>query len=394
MGKNGTLVLLVLAVLLLRPAPARADFGPLGPDARALGKGGAYTAEAEGPSAVYWNPAGIGLLSGVHAALSYGTLQRPDFGSNDFGNTDRIFLGASFGTGEEGKPGFLGLGAAIEKPFPRFDYAGVGRIASGASATPRRLSATSSQDYLEFLAAVGVRAFQTDLLGGKGRLHVGLSLGVGFSSNHVKASVVSLSGPLVSETADESGQELLIPASLGALFSLEGKSVRFSFGVRYRAVLSSSEADWVSFPQSKVDLTSADLFMAPPQEGAVAVSLMFFERLLYSLELSYLFFDAPDAFPNVVPHNYPTVKFGFEYRIPFAEGRRRIAVRFGVTNSFPGTDQDSTVYTTGSTGVHFGWGLHLGPLARIDAYFTLQIPGEGDVDEDTFLASLSYGVKF
>ncbi len=62
------LVLLALSLVLGAAAPGRASaagekgfaFLKLGIGARAMGLGGAYVAEANDPTAVYWNPAGLG----------------------------------------------------------------------------------------------------------------------------------------------------------------------------------------------------------------------------------------------------------------------------------------------------------------------------------------------
>jgi hypothetical protein len=71
----------LLAALLLAAAPARAltsanvgtavaDFLTIGAGARSLGMGGAYTAIAQGPEAIYWNPAGLAALTGPEATYS------------------------------------------------------------------------------------------------------------------------------------------------------------------------------------------------------------------------------------------------------------------------------------------------------------------------------------
>lgn len=72
--------LLLLGVLLAAAAPARAlvqnvgtsaaEFLRLGAGARSLGMGDASTAVADGPEAVYWNPAGLGALTRPEIAYS------------------------------------------------------------------------------------------------------------------------------------------------------------------------------------------------------------------------------------------------------------------------------------------------------------------------------------
>lgn len=70
---------LVAAALLLAPGAralqsnvgtAAAQFLTIGAGARSLGMGGAYTAIAEGPEAIYWNPAGLAALKSPEAGYS------------------------------------------------------------------------------------------------------------------------------------------------------------------------------------------------------------------------------------------------------------------------------------------------------------------------------------
>lgn len=70
---------LAAAALLLAPGAralqsnvgtASAQFLTIGAGARSLGMGGAYTAIAEGPEAIYWNPAGLATLKGPEADYS------------------------------------------------------------------------------------------------------------------------------------------------------------------------------------------------------------------------------------------------------------------------------------------------------------------------------------
>jgi hypothetical protein len=49
---------------------ASAQFLTIGAGARSLGLAGAYTSIAEGPDAIYWNPAGLATLTGAEAAYS------------------------------------------------------------------------------------------------------------------------------------------------------------------------------------------------------------------------------------------------------------------------------------------------------------------------------------
>ena len=49
---------------------AAADFLTIGAGARSLGMGGAYTAIAQGPDAVYWNPGGLAAMTSPEASYS------------------------------------------------------------------------------------------------------------------------------------------------------------------------------------------------------------------------------------------------------------------------------------------------------------------------------------
>jgi len=60
-----------LAALLLFAAPARAAFEDLGAGARGPGMGNAFTAVADDAYAIYYNPAGLALLSRPELAASY-----------------------------------------------------------------------------------------------------------------------------------------------------------------------------------------------------------------------------------------------------------------------------------------------------------------------------------
>jgi hypothetical protein len=377
--------------LLLAAQSARADLGPLGVGPRALAKGGAFTAEAEGPLAAYWNPAGVRRAGGLIVETAFATLQRPDYGSDTYGNTLGAFLGLSWTPVEDdGKPGFFGLALVFEKPVPSWDYDASGLFSGGG--TPRPVSVSVGQDYSEVLAAAAVQAFTLEVGGGTLSLSMGLGLGLGFSANVARYNVP----PLTSGTPDAdqyTGTDLALPGSLGLQLHFETEELAMTFALRYRGVLALSDSEVVAFSDGPGELRSADLFGPPPQEGSVGIAGLFFKRIAYSLELTYVFFDAPDAFPNVVPHNYPVLRFGFEYRIPSADGTRELGLRFGFSQSFIDTDAWSSIYTSPSTTYSVGIGVKLDDLARIDFFLTLLDPGAGVVDEDHILAGIAYGLK-
>lgn len=396
MGVRSATILGILAVAAAACGPAAADFGPLGVDCKALGKAGAVAAEVDGPAALYWNPAGLARRPGFLAAFSFGMLQRPDLGLAEYGSTDRTFLAAAWAGEGDGLAGRIALGLAVEKPFPRFDYAGSRRLLLGPTPAPMILAVDSSQDYLEILAGLGVKAFEGKVAGRDSVLRAGMSVGLGFSSNSVSASLTSLTGPPLTEVEAAAGQTRLLPVGLGVQFSMDlGSRVQATFAVRYRGVLSLGDEVWITFPQQQVDVTTADLFMPPPQEGGIGLSLDFFDSLVYSIELGYVFFDGPDAFADFVPHNYPVLKMGFEYRVPLpGPGDKELSMRAGFSNASVGGDNLETVYTASARGVYLGWGYRPDPLAQLDFYFTIQLPGDGPVEGTTFLASASYGIRF
>jgi hypothetical protein len=82
----------LLAALLAAAAPARAiqtdvgasaaEFLQIGAGARSLGMGDAYTAVADGPDAVYWNPAGLSRMT--HTEATYSRTELPAGLSHDF----------------------------------------------------------------------------------------------------------------------------------------------------------------------------------------------------------------------------------------------------------------------------------------------------------------------
>ncbi len=382
-------------------APAAADFGPLGPDAGPLGKGGAWAAEAEGPSAAYWNPAGLGRgRHGFDFLFSYGMLQRPDHSAGEYGATNRFFIGCSWleEGGEKDRPGLFGAGLAAGTPWPRFEYSGVRQVAPGAGGSAF-LSMKSSEDYSEVLAAAALnplRGIGTPL--GGMSLSLGLSIGLGMSSSAATGGLYQSPGGALLESDSFSGMRVSAPVSLGLIFSLSGGFLNLDFGVRYRGVLGLSGGDALSFPNQGYKVAADGAFMPPPQEGAIGLSALFFKRIAYSVEFSWLFFDSPDEFPNAIPHSYPVFKFGFEYRaIGPEEGEEygdsnALFLRFGVTQSFIGTDNDPSIFTAESTGFYLGLGLKFGPV-HIDVFFTQQIPGEGDVDKDSMLAGVSVGMR-
>src|SRR6202041_1064947 len=74
----------LLAALFAIAAPARAlqtdvgtaaaEFLQIGAGARSLGMGEAYTAVADGPDAVYWNPAGLSRMTRPEATYAITSL--------------------------------------------------------------------------------------------------------------------------------------------------------------------------------------------------------------------------------------------------------------------------------------------------------------------------------
>ncbi|MGM0441834.1 MAG: hypothetical protein ACQEQC_05400 [Elusimicrobiota bacterium] len=66
---SNIIIFIILSCSVLRAGANPAAFLDLGVGARALGMGGAFTAVAEGPTASYWNPAGLGKIDTYQASM-------------------------------------------------------------------------------------------------------------------------------------------------------------------------------------------------------------------------------------------------------------------------------------------------------------------------------------
>jgi len=94
-----SLLVLCFAIASRASSQSGAQLQNIGPDARAEGMGRAFTAVAEGPATVWWNPGALGLAQPVVGELSFGKLV-PDL-AND------IWFAS---VGGAGRLGLLGLG--------------------------------------------------------------------------------------------------------------------------------------------------------------------------------------------------------------------------------------------------------------------------------------------
>lgn len=100
-----SLRLLLAAVLLAAAAPSRAAFDDLGAGARAPGMGGAFVSVADDVYALYYNPAGLGLLDRPQLGTAYSSLYG---GLRDGSNLSTSFLGYAHPLAE-GRNGTLGV---------------------------------------------------------------------------------------------------------------------------------------------------------------------------------------------------------------------------------------------------------------------------------------------
>jgi outer membrane protein OmpA-like peptidoglycan-associated protein/flagellar hook assembly protein FlgD len=81
----------LLAALLLAPGAAQAYFEGLRPCTRAVGMGEAFTGIADDANAIYYNPAGLGLLDKIQVPTSYNKV----FGGLDLGGIYQTYFAAA-----------------------------------------------------------------------------------------------------------------------------------------------------------------------------------------------------------------------------------------------------------------------------------------------------------
>ena len=102
-----------------RVANRGAAFLELGVGARALALGGAYVALAEGPTSLYWNPAGIADIPGISGAVSYESLYENSGLTNSF-----LAVALPVGAGAAGLSVTYFSSGQIERTTERFPEGG------------------------------------------------------------------------------------------------------------------------------------------------------------------------------------------------------------------------------------------------------------------------------
>jgi hypothetical protein len=111
----------------------------LGASARPLGFGGAYVALTSDPSSIYYNPAGLGQVTGTQVVF----LHSETFGS--LVNQDFIAYSHSMKFGD--RPGALGIGL--------YRLGGGGILVSGWNADSSRLVVKSEENHYDYLLQFG-----------------------------------------------------------------------------------------------------------------------------------------------------------------------------------------------------------------------------------------------
>jgi len=207
---------IIAAVLLPCTAFAGAGFRVVEQDAAAMARGEAFTATADNPSAIYYNPAGITQLKGFQfRGGGYGVSIHADYeGANGahFGNRSR----------ETGAPQLFATWTPQDSPlsFGLGVYAPYGLAAKYPDDPPFRTAVKSAQ--IEYLTINPVVAWQ---------VIPGLSLGVGATINYAEAE---LSRGIFQE-GDEfklRGAGTTYGFNAGVLWQ---PAERHSFGVRYHS---------------------------------------------------------------------------------------------------------------------------------------------------------------
>ncbi len=151
---RANLLVPLLPLLLLVPAPARGSALELqGLGARASGMGLAATATANGPEAVYYNPAGLASLSGIRFDAAYRdqparlTMNGRSVGARDARASQ---LGLGFGLSTFGLP----AGLAISADVPNTGLYGV-RLRDPAE--PQFVVVDERRDRAHAMVAFGIR---------------------------------------------------------------------------------------------------------------------------------------------------------------------------------------------------------------------------------------------
>jgi len=386
--------------LLCAPTALLADPGILGIGPEALGKGGAFTAEADDPTAVWWNPAGAVFAKSSRIALSYGLLERPDPSAGDFGNTDQYFLGGlwvappekSYRTKRISRP--YGALLAVGKPTPRIEYSASAAVRD-TTGTPQTLTASLRRDTMEILAGGSLTLADWEEPDGRMAIAVGVSLGIGLADDSWRGSLTTgpASAGLATDEARETGAFLPFGAGvLGVYVPRKGPRLSAGFSVRMLRPLSAKAP--LDFGGAEPDLDAASLSpLFPWREFRLGASALFEESVRISAETQWLYFENPALFPDAFPSRSVGARVGGELGIPLGPKKTSLSVRAGLSWNWTFDDLPDGPMTCDMTGIYAGLGATLFDTLHLDAYACVQVPVGSDVDPHV-LGGLSAGLSF
>lgn len=224
--------LLALALLPVTPAIARAaGYGLYEQGARALGQAGAFTARADDPSAIYFNPAGLSRLDGQELLLSpnlivfkaefAGVAPNPGYGVHERTESKLFAPFAAYYAGELGRKVSAGLG--VYSPYGlEVDWSQPDQF------TGRYISTRSKITPFYFVPTLAVAL--------NDRLRVGAGANLVLSNVQLQRHIPAYD-PFLNRTVDVGTVMLESKTGFGAGFNLGAQwwpPGRFKLGATYR----------------------------------------------------------------------------------------------------------------------------------------------------------------
>ncbi|GEM_PF-1934661 len=387
-------VFLSLLALLLFQAPVCGDSGLLGVGAEALGQGGAATTTIEGPSALYWNPAGVIGNEGSRLLLSFGLLQRPDLSESAYGNTERYLVGTSLIHPPRGTFEAYGVFFAVQKPYPRIEYREE-RTFLDAGGQEQLLQVGLSSDYGEIIAGASYYLLSWGSLGCRWDLRAGFAAGVGYSHNTCRGSVTTGSGSTGLDTDENVRESAVAPLGAGLILDCRpGGPVDVSAGVSYRGRRFLAGDRILAFGEGGLELFSKDVLpLFPSDEFRLGVSAEILGTFTMSAGADWMFVRTPDWFRSAFPRRQMNLRGGLEYRQPVGFPLEALAFRVGVSRSFVHAHRAPDPFTVDATGLYGGIGVVLEGQVTLDVFCSYHLPSDGAM-ENHILAGASLGRTF
>ncbi|MHC4601599.1 MAG: hypothetical protein ACYS47_21600, partial [Planctomycetota bacterium] len=369
-----------LCVLLWAPA-ARADSGLLGTGTPALGRGGAFTADADDPTAIRWNPAGAVQARENKITLAFGMLPRPDRSEGGFGFTEGYFLGGLWapGRGRDDKPyAFL---LAVAKDNPRLEYRAT-RLVVDPFGTTQVLTVSLTRDAQDILGGASYVLARGPALGGKWKLSAGITAGVTFSDESWKGTVTTGGGVPPFARDENRSLSLRFPLGMGVIFSSKwGTSWGLSFGAAYRTRKHLSHSRLLRFPDLSFDLRTPEISgLSPSDEFHLAVQFSAASKLKASAEARWLWAVPPSIFPRAFPRREFGVRCGVELSLPLRSFLDRVALRGGVSRNFVFTHLPDSPAACDVNGFYGGFGASIVKRIDFDFFASFQVPSPSRVD--------------